>query len=132
MIMTAVTESTAKARGVAAAAVPAVRPPNAGLGRKPGVQNKTTLAVKQAILHAFDEVGGTAYLVEVARNDHKTFCTLLGRILPRDLTVDADGTTVADLERLALEVLTEDLRRARRELADRTLDRGSTHTERQP
>ena len=67
----------------------AVKPPNAGRGRKPGTRNRTTAAVKDAILHAFDEVGGKSYLAEVARKDHKTFCALLGRILPRGLTDEA-------------------------------------------
>jgi hypothetical protein len=75
----------------------AVKPPNAGMGRKLGAQNKTTAAVKEAILCAFDEVGGEAYLVEIARKDHKTFCALLGKILPRGTGDDAGGNIVVEL-----------------------------------
>ncbi|HEX2728025.1 MAG TPA: hypothetical protein VHN20_19550, partial [Beijerinckiaceae bacterium] len=66
------------------------KPPNAGKGRKAGSRNKTPAALKEAILHAFDEVGGKSYLAELARKDHRTFCALLGRILPRSLP-DAAG-----------------------------------------
>ena len=66
------------------------KPPNAGKGRKAGSRNKTPAALKDAILHAFDEVGGKSYLAELARKDHKTFCALLGRILPRSLP-DEEG-----------------------------------------
>jgi hypothetical protein len=66
-----------------------VKPPNAGMGRKVGARNRTTAAVKDAILRAFDEVGGRSYLADVARKDHKTFCALLGRLLPRGLTDEA-------------------------------------------
>jgi hypothetical protein len=82
----------------------AVKPPNAGKGRKPGARNKTTAAVKDAILHAFDAVGGTSYLAEVARKDHKTFCALLGRILPRSLTDEAGeegGNVVVEIVRFS-------------------------------
>jgi hypothetical protein len=64
--------------GDAGAAMRAVKPPNAGMGRKPGAQNRTTAAMKDAILGALDRVGGESYLAEIARKDHKTFCALLG------------------------------------------------------
>ena len=63
-------------------------------GRKKGVPNKTTVAVKDAILQAFDSVGGEKYLVQVAENDPKTFCTLLGRVLPSEIAV----SVTSDLE----------------------------------
>ncbi len=55
-------------------------------GRPKGVPNKTTAAVKEAILKAFDSVGGPAYLVTVAQEDPRTFCALLGRVLPMEVT----------------------------------------------
>jgi hypothetical protein len=51
-------------------------------GRKKGTPNKTTAALKDAILNAFATVGGEAYLVVVAKKDPRTFCTLLGKVLP--------------------------------------------------
>jgi len=41
------------------------------------------------VLEAFEEVGGVSYLVELAREDPRTFCALLARVLPRRLDVKA-------------------------------------------
>lgn len=51
-------------------------------GRTKGTPNKTTSALKDAILIAFYKVGGEGYLERVAQADPKTFCTLLGKVLP--------------------------------------------------
>ena len=40
-----------------------------GAGRKKGAANKITTDVKQAILKAFDEVGGAAWLVALAKKE---------------------------------------------------------------
>jgi hypothetical protein len=64
---------------------------NRGKGRKKGVPNKATAALKDAILNAFSQVGGEAYLVTVAQTDPKTFCTLLGKVLPLQVTGADDG-----------------------------------------
>ena len=61
-----------------------------GPGRPPGLPNKATRALKAAILDAFEKVGGEEYLVRVAQEDPKTFCTLLGKVLPTQLTGDPD------------------------------------------
>ena len=50
-------------------------------GRKKGVPNKITTDVRKAILQAFDELGGVAYLLEVAKSDPKIFCALLAKIV---------------------------------------------------
>lgn len=70
------------------------RPPNAGKGRVKGVPNKNTAAVKDAILNAFTKVGGEDYLVKVANEDQKTFCTLLGKVLPIDVQADVGGQLI--------------------------------------
>lgn len=64
-------------------------------GRKKGTPNKLTTSVKEAIVRAFDEVGGVSYLVKVANEDPKTFCTLLGRVIPTEVRADmtsSDGS----------------------------------------
>ena len=59
-------------------------------GRTKGTPNKVHAAVKEAIIAAFDKLGGEAYLVEVAKSDARTFCTLLGKVLPMQLTGAGD------------------------------------------
>jgi hypothetical protein len=65
-----------------------------GAGRKKGSPNKLTTDVKAAIMAAFDQVGGAEYLKNVAQTDPRTFCTLLGKILPAQLTGDAEAAPV--------------------------------------
>jgi hypothetical protein len=62
-----------------------------GPGRPKGLQNKHTLALKDAIQNAFTELGGTSYLVHVGRSDPRTFCALLSKLLPTKLS-NADGS----------------------------------------
>lgn len=71
-----------------------------GPGRPPGTPNKLTSAVKEAIENAFTEVGGKKYLVQVAHDDPKTFCALLGKVLPKDINIDSSQTLSEILELL--------------------------------
>lgn len=68
------------------------RPPAAGMGRKKGVPNRLTSSVKQMILGALDDLGGQAWLTEQARADPRAFLSLLGRILPSEIQMDANVT----------------------------------------
>ena len=61
-----------------------------GAGRKRGVPNKLTAHVREAVQNAFLEVGGEDYLVKVAMQDPRTFCTLLGKILPTQVEAKAE------------------------------------------
>jgi hypothetical protein len=63
----------------------------AGPGRPKGLPNRQTVAIKEAIENAFTELGGMSYLVHVGRNDPRTFCALLSRLLPTKLA-NADGS----------------------------------------
>jgi hypothetical protein len=54
-------------------------------GRKKGTPNKVTSKIKDAVMKAFEEVGGDKYLTTIAREDPKTFCTLLCKVLPTEL-----------------------------------------------
>ena len=56
-------------------------------GRTRGTPNKLSASIKSAIESAFDKVGGEAYLVDVAKSDPRTFCGLLGKILPSQIDV---------------------------------------------
>lgn len=73
--------------------------PNGGNGRPKGAQNKTTTTLKQAILaaaakHGHDgdgEEGLEGYLTMVAEKDVKSFCALLGKVLPMTVANDPDN-----------------------------------------
>ncbi len=71
--------------------MPRKPPPGPGPGRPKGSQNKTTLAVKDAIIKAFDEVGGWEYLKAVAEEDPKTFLVLLSRCVPAEVKAEHTG-----------------------------------------
>jgi hypothetical protein len=70
-----------------------------GPGRPKGVPNKSTTALKDAILGAFDAVGGQTYLQGVADTDPKTFCTLLGKVLPTEVKADVNGNITVNVLR---------------------------------
>lgn len=87
-------------------------PPNAGKGRPPGIPNKTTAMLKEAILLAAEEVGedgqGTdglkGYLRTLARTEPKSYSTLLGKVLP--LQVQGPGPNGEHVfERIVREVV---------------------------
>ena len=69
------------------------KPRAPGAGRAAGTPNKTTVKVKEAILKAFDQVGGHQYLIGIALTDPRTFCTLVGRVLPSELS-GPDGSPI--------------------------------------
>jgi hypothetical protein len=60
-------------------------------GRTKGTPNKINAAMKEAIIGAFNKVGGEAYLVKVAESDPRTFCALLGKVMPTQLTGAGEG-----------------------------------------
>lgn len=61
-----------------------------GPGRPKGLQNKTTLAAKQALEKAFDGIGGVDALQEWARANRGEFYKIWSRLIPREVT-GADG-----------------------------------------
>ena len=65
-----------------------------GSGRKKGGTNKITADVKQAIMEAFNALGGVEYLCAVAREDPKAFCALLGKLIPVKVAGDAEDPPV--------------------------------------
>jgi hypothetical protein len=78
------------------------KPPNAGKGRPKGSANKTTTALKEAILKAAEDVGMdgkgkeglVGYLKRVASQDVKAFSALLGKVLPLQVTGEGGGPVV--------------------------------------
>lgn len=65
---------------------------NAGKGRKKGVPNKTTAAVKDMILQALANKGGVKYLEKQAEKNPTAFMTLVGKVLPLQLTGGDDDS----------------------------------------
>ena len=77
----------------------AKKPPNAGRGRKPGVPNKTTALLKDAILQATAVAGGrdglVGYLTAQAKRSLKVnpapYMGLLGRVMPLQISGDPEN-----------------------------------------
>lgn len=72
-------------------------PPGAGKGRPAGTPNKVTTAVKEMIVMALDNAGGLDYLTRQAEENPKAFLSLLGRVLPLQVTGDADSPLVVQV-----------------------------------
>jgi hypothetical protein len=72
-----------------------------GPGRPKGTPNKTTTAAKEAIHLAFEEMGGTAALVEWANrsDDNKRvfYSQIWTKIVPLKLSGDADNPIVTEV-----------------------------------
>jgi hypothetical protein len=60
-------------------------------GRPKGAKNKLPQKLKEALMRAFERAGGETYLHQVALDDPKTFCALLGKILPAELKLEGAG-----------------------------------------
>jgi hypothetical protein len=67
------------------------RPPNAGKGRAKGSKNKINRDVGEAVLRALDKAGGDEYLLQLAKNEPRTFGALLGKLMPTQLTGAGGG-----------------------------------------
>ena len=63
------------------------RPESAG--RKKGVTNKVTKELKDMILGALDDAGGQTYLAQQAIDNPGAFMSLVGKVLPKDMTLKA-------------------------------------------
>lgn len=61
---------------------------NAGKGRPKGSTNKITKTIKEAIEESFIEVGGAAYLVQMASEQPVAYMTLLGKVLPTQVKLE--------------------------------------------
>ena len=72
------------------------------MSRKPGVQNKLTVDMKNMLNQAFIKAGGVRYLVRQAEREPKAFMGLLGRMIPNEVAVSVSAV-VLDLGKAMLE-----------------------------
>jgi len=63
-----------------------------GAGRPPGSPNRIPRAVKEMVLDALDELGGSKYLKEQGEENATAFMTLIGKIIPLQIA-NAEGET---------------------------------------
>ena len=71
----------------------AKRVPPKGGSRK-GKPNKVTKELKEMILNALDKAGGEDYLMEQAEKSPAAFMTLIGKVLPMQVTGSDGGAIV--------------------------------------
>ena len=60
-------------------------------GRQKGSLNKTTRELKEMILDALDDAGGVEYLKQRALENPAAFLTLVGKVLPLQVTGEDGG-----------------------------------------
>lgn len=69
-----------------------------GSGRKKGIPNKLNAMLKDAIVQAAEEAGGPAgvvgYLKRQAKENPGPFLSLLGKVLPMQVTGESGGPLV--------------------------------------
>ena len=58
--------------------------------------NKVTADIKAMVLGALDRAGGEEYMLEQARNNPSAFLTLVGKVLPTQITGPNDGPVQVD------------------------------------
>jgi hypothetical protein len=105
------------ARGSRGTRAPYARKPEVrrSRGRPRGSVNALSRVVKDCIILAGELEGGkeglVGYLRKVARKDHKTFCALLGRVLPLEVHGSVQATIAASQPYETLEQVMADARR---------------------
>ncbi len=66
------------------------RPPAAGCGRKKGAKNKFSRAFKEAVLLAYDNIGGDEQFAEWAKEHQTEFYKIAARMIPQERAVTGD------------------------------------------
>ncbi len=99
------------------------RPPG---GSRKGIPNKISADVRAMILAALERAGGEDYLLEQAAANPRAFLSLLGRIIPTQVTGPADKDLIpesaTDPGRLAQALLAAFKMLPRAQTSDRLAD----------
>ena len=74
-----------------------------GPGRPKGSPNKLSRDIKQAVIEAFEQAGGKDYLARQAKENPQAFMTLLGKVLPTQITGDPDNPVVTRIETVVVD-----------------------------
>lgn len=67
------------------------RKPPEKRGSRKGIPNKNTAAIKDMIVQALANAGGVDYLTKQASENPKAFMSLLGRVIPMQVTGEGGG-----------------------------------------
>lgn len=82
-----------------------------GSGRQKGTTNGDTAKLRGIILAALDQVGGQSYLAKVALEEPVAFLSLIGKVLPKEVT-GADGgsinVAISTIERVIIDPQAQD------------------------
>lgn len=62
-----------------------------GAGRPKGSLDKGNAQIRDMLTHALEEVGGVQYLAGLAQSHPAAFCSLLGRVIPLQVTGEGGG-----------------------------------------
>lgn len=82
-------------------------------GRKKGTPNKINKTIREMVVAALDEAGGKDYLLAQAKENPNAFLTLVGKVLPTQITGEGGGPVESEhTQTLDVSGLTNDQLRA--------------------
>ncbi|MCC7144261.1 MAG: hypothetical protein IT349_19370 [Candidatus Eisenbacteria bacterium] len=76
-------------------------------GRKKGTPNKLSADLKAMILGALDQAGGQTYLVAQAKKNPTAFLTLVGKVLPLQVSGEDGGPLQIEVVRFGADTASE-------------------------
>jgi hypothetical protein len=78
---------------------PKGEPKTPGSGRKQGTPNKLTTTFREAVLLAFDNIGGVDHFTEWAKSHPTEFYKIAARLIPAEMQVQAavQGPSLIDI-----------------------------------
>ncbi|MBU2788921.1 hypothetical protein HFQ13_12040 [Acidithiobacillus sp. VAN18-1] len=76
-----------------------------GPGRPKGRGNLFPMTLKDDILEAYQQLGGIAWLVQLGREEPKTFAALLARLLPKQIEAGIEVTQSTGPTRIEMVII---------------------------